>query len=793
MSTLDKNIGEVDPANSIVFLGSGFSLRSKNIGGGNPPNGSGLRRHFVNSLNLPADTSYDLQVLTEEFASDDSQKLRDELYQIFRIVSLDDAQKMLLDEPWRRIYTTNYDDAVEVYRQETKMPRNDYDVSESLPNRLPHGAVVHLHGSIRLVTSENVRTSLVLGEASYVNQYVVSSPWYEQFQRDLTFASALYIIGYSLADYHIAALLFKNPELAKRTLFIQGTDRDDVFLRRTASYGRTLFIGLNGFADAIKKAPRPDAPTDLYRLKAFRPLNPVRDSKSIAQPTAGEVYDLLVYGDFDPGRLARSQPGETYAINRTEVGPAADMIETNRALVVDGRLGNGKTLLLHLLAFELSKRRWTCLLFRPGHPDITGEVAALRSVDRLIILIDQYPTSQGDLRGLLTALPDARFVIEVRTGMFEVRYHEFSELLPMPFGRITVNRLSKPEMKAFTHLSDYAGLPSPITSGKKSSDMRDILLELFNNRSIRDRIEKSLGPLFKTRTMRRILTMTMLTAGYHGSIGAGFIRSVIGTDPFIALKHQEHLTKEIFELSADSFRVRSSVFSTFVIKAFIEPEEIADTVVEVTLAAAERSSQRAYRVLMANMMAFSSLHRMLRNKSDALAVILRIYERLRHDQRINEEPLFWLQYAIAMAEIPKLEAAWEYIQTAYRRSKEIKGFQTYQIDTQALRIALMLATCEKPGDAITHIEDVVTGLERIDGMLTKDSHRAYAVKVLDGIPRFVLTRLSDMSHSEAIAVHYWLLKIDRSLSDLPADFKMMSGSELIRARVVESAGLFLQT
>ncbi|MFH1008268.1 MAG: SIR2 family protein [Candidatus Latescibacterota bacterium] len=793
MATSVESIGEVDPTTSILFLGSGFSLGAKNIANGNPPNGSGLRRHFIKALNLPAETSYDLQVLTEEFANDNPQKLRDELYQVFRITLVDDAQTIVLDEPWRRIYTTNYDDAVEVYRQNKKLPRNDYDVSEPVPNRLPHGAVVHLHGSIRQVTPENVRTSLVLSEASYVNQYVVRSPWYDQFQRDLTFASTLYIVGYNLADYHIAALLLKDPELAKRTLFVQGPDRDDVFLRRTAPYGHTLFIGMKGFADALKKAPRPDTATNLSRLKSFKPLNPVRDSKSITQPTASEVYDLLVYGDFDPGRLARSQPRETYAIARAEVGPAADMIESNRALVVDGRLGNGKTLFLHLLAFELSKRGWICLLFRPGHPEIAGELAALRSVGRIVILIDQYSTSQDALPGLLAALPDARFVIEVRTGTFEVRYHEFAKLLPMPFERITVNHLSKPEMTAFANLCDYAGLPSPVARRNRPNDLRDILLELFNNRSIRDRIEKSLGPLFKTHAMRRILAMTMLTAGYHGSIGAGFIRSVIGTDPFMSLKPQEHLAREIFELSAESFRVRSAVFSTFVINAFIEPEEIADTVVEVTLAAAERSSQRTYRVLMSSMMAFSSLHRMLRDKADAMAVILRIYERLRYDQRINGEPLFWLQYAIAMAEISKLDAAWEYIQTAYRKSEENPGFQTYQIDTQALRIALLLTTFEKPGGTITHIEDVLAGLERIDGMLTDGSHRAYAVKVLDGIPPFVSARRKDMSAGEAIAIHYWLLKIGRSLSDLPPDFKMVSGSELIRARVVESAGLFLQT
>lgn len=137
VATSLESIREVDPTTSILFLGSGFSLGANNIAGANPPNGSGLRRHFIDTLKLPADTNYDLQILTEEFANDDRQKLRDELYQIFRIASVDHAQTAVLDEPWRRIYTTNYDDIVEVHRQSKKQPRNDFDVSEPIPNRLP--------------------------------------------------------------------------------------------------------------------------------------------------------------------------------------------------------------------------------------------------------------------------------------------------------------------------------------------------------------------------------------------------------------------------------------------------------------------------------------------------------------------------------------------------------------------------------------------------------------------------------------------------------------------------------
>ena len=782
-------IREFNPESSILFLGSGFSIGARNIAHSTPPNGKGLRRHFIEQLKLPADTDYDLQVLSEEFAKHDSGKLRDELYNIFRLTELTAGQTAVLNEPWRRIYSTNYDDAVELHRLKNQVPPNAYDVSEPIPNKLPHGAVVHLHGSIRLITPDNVMKSLVLGEASYVNQYVVHSRWYDQFQRDLAFATTLYIVGYSLADYHIAGLLMANPKLAERTIFIQGPSVDEMFLRRTEKYGRTMFIGTDGFAEILARAPR-SAPPSLNNLRSFRSLSPVRDKKAVAHPTATEVFDLLVYGNFDPGRLARSQPSEEYAISRVDsVRVAADAVECKKSLVVDGRLGNGKSIFLHLLAFELSSRGWICLQLKPGHPDLQREVAALAGVERLVVFVDQYSAAQDSLHGLRDALPQAKLVVEVRTGTFEVRFHEFEKLLPQPFDRLSLNALTRSEIASLGRLCESAGLRAPDLDHR--GDLRDILLDLFKNATVRERVKEALAPLFENRATRRILVMAMLIATHQGSVGASFVRSVLGEDPFIALKPLEDLSHEIFETSADGFKARSSIFSSFVIATFIGTEEIADAVVEVTLAAAQRRSDRPYRILMSNMIAYSRLRRTLRDKVDQDKVIYRVYERLRYDERVNSEPLFWLQYAIAMTEKPRLDAADEFIATAYRKAEKLPGFQTYQIDTQAFRIALMRATEQNSGQVIFNIDAVLFGIERIDAMLDDGSHRFYAVKVLEYVQPFVTARIGDLVNGERTALQFWLLKVEKSLSLLPDDFKAATDSEVVRMSVEAAAKMFI--
>jgi hypothetical protein len=144
-----------------------------------------------------------------------------------------------------------------------------------------------------------------------------------------------------------------------------------------------------------------------------------------------------------------------------------------------------------------------------------------------------------------------------------------------------------------------------------------------------------------------------------------------------------------------------------------------------------------------------------------------------------------------MAELPKLDVAEEFIATAYRKADELAGFQTCQIDTQAFRIALMRAIAEPKGSVVSNIEQILSGIERIEAMLTDNSHRAYAIRVLEGIQAFVAARRCDLKNGERVAFQFWLLKVAKSLAALPADFKAATNSELIRGQIEASAALFV--
>jgi NAD-dependent SIR2 family protein deacetylase len=193
-------LNEIDVSGSVLFLGSGFSAEAHNIRNKMVPTGAGLRKELAKLLGLDPER-YDLKTLASEVASRAELNLFQELYELFTIKKLQDYQSDLLRWPWLRIYTTNYDDAVELAYHEHHNDAPSFSYDDQKPRKLPNGSVIHLHGSIRAATEDNVLQQLILDEPAYVRQFFQKSTWYDDFIRDLRFCSACFFVGYSLADY----------------------------------------------------------------------------------------------------------------------------------------------------------------------------------------------------------------------------------------------------------------------------------------------------------------------------------------------------------------------------------------------------------------------------------------------------------------------------------------------------------------------------------------------------------------------------------------------------------------
>ena len=168
-------------------------------------------------------------------------------------------------------------------------------------------------------------------------------------------------------------------------------------------------------------------------------------------------------------------------------------------------------------------------------------------------------------------------------------------------------------------------------------------------------------------------------------------------------------------------------------------------------------------------MQVSFLSRILGRLPNYQAEMRSLFERLRQNGEINAEPLFWLQYAILMMQENKATSE-NFIATAYDRAEARSGFRTYQIDTFALRLALVCEV-DSQADQVIRFDYIVEKLDLVIKMLGEASHRYYAISVLDELEPFVVAKSTRLTISQKRRLVYDLSRAIQTLEELPLDAK----------------------
>lgn len=243
-----------DTERCLLFLGSGFSAAATNKRSGNPPVGNGLQKAILSEIE-EEHADIDLKDAAS-YAVSRGLNLYGLLHDLFVITGLTEDQKTILAKRWRRIYSTNYDDAVEFFEKDggTGIRRQSFSIDDDRPRKFPSNTMVHLHGYIHACDKKNVLSQLVLDHRSYAEQAALGSPWWDQFERDVQGAEWVFFVGYSLNDFAVAKYLTKDPRISRKTRFILRDPVSDYLLDRLEGYGSVDTISTGGFAEACANA-----------------------------------------------------------------------------------------------------------------------------------------------------------------------------------------------------------------------------------------------------------------------------------------------------------------------------------------------------------------------------------------------------------------------------------------------------------------------------------------------------------------------------------------------------------
>ena len=160
---LEEGIGKLLDGDAIMFAGAGCSAGATNLRDKPLFQGSDLAKYFAEKTGL-TDGELSLEDATEAFLEKygESALIR-EIKNEFTTKVLADYHIQLGSFPWKRIYTTNYDDVLEEAYKENPKLLIPITASDD-PFKTPRGQTpcIHLNGFVHKLDTGNIGTGLNL-------------------------------------------------------------------------------------------------------------------------------------------------------------------------------------------------------------------------------------------------------------------------------------------------------------------------------------------------------------------------------------------------------------------------------------------------------------------------------------------------------------------------------------------------------------------------------------------------------------------------------------------------------
>lgn len=751
-----------DPSRCIIFLGAGFSANSTNKVNCNPPVGDGLNKAIKKLANILEDEPSDF---TDSAGYAISQKLDlfGLLEGLFTISKLSDSQRKILSLPWLRIYTTNYDNSVSVFRAEKNGNTSGdiFDLTDDPPRQLRKGAVVHLHGSIAKCQSDNIDQSLVLTRRSYVEQRVKKSPWWEWFDRDIKVSQYVFFIGYDINDFEPASYLIKYPGMEGRRHFILRNPKSPIIASKLSDYGVRHSFELAGFVDRLDRAKVEPTPIHERELSSFRYIDLSKDNKLPLNPTSAEIQELFAFGRVRFDALRSAFPKSEYAVIRVNsLNACKNSLKENKTLIIHSKIGNGKTIVSDELKISLSQEGRKCFILRDRISPLPQDVEYLKGIDAPVIFFPDYDSAIANIHLFDGLSENSRYVVELSSSTLQVRMQEVSRRLRGKIGRVGVDRLDENDAAALRDLLGKAGLTAlaGAINIREGIEFREFLLKSYSDPEIAKRLKSVINPLLQNSPARRLICISSILKSAGLPVDVGFIEEVTGEDPYAILSG---LGEGVFELMAytmDKLELHSSVLSEHILKKYIDPQDFIGIIFELSAEAARRIDEehdfsserfRRARTLLSVVIRFGFINSIIGQAPEKLKTIAKLYEKCRRDSLIQKEPLFWLQYSIFWQSEPRWDLAESHMIEAYSRGAIRPSFKTFQLDTNYLGLLCDLELFfSHAGQPVARLEKLTELMEKCRAMIDDGNHRYHVIKAFLKLEPMISKRKGDFTDSQ---------------------------------------------
>lgn len=251
----------------------------------------------------------------------------------------------LMQFEWDRVYTTNYDNALEVAcARAGKKARPLVPTDDSKNQPKENLQIVHLHGYIERFTTDNVQRDCILDYNSNVANEVYDGPWADRLRLDISNADVVVFVGYSLYDPEIAKLIRAAEYTKEKVFFINGANASEELRYMQGNYGASKDIERDGLARILSSAKKQGQKANRETFVCFKRVPETTTGSDIIKKS--DLDELFIFGNFDWTKAQSDAVSGTqkYIIRRDLVGKVSEYLENGEDFIsVFSPLGYGKT------------------------------------------------------------------------------------------------------------------------------------------------------------------------------------------------------------------------------------------------------------------------------------------------------------------------------------------------------------------------------------------------------------------------------------------------------------------
>ncbi|MFC7557412.1 hypothetical protein ACFQU7_42125 [Pseudoroseomonas wenyumeiae] len=514
-------------------------------------------------------------------------------------------------------------------------------------------------------------------------------------------ASAVFVMGFSFADLHIARLFRQTSSLKRKTFVVIRPNANAAVRNYAAEFGTVVDIGIEAVLDALAAAtPRTTlSAADVPLLSFTEHLLP----ETPRAPASSDIFDLLIAGTFKPDihlyhLINRDKP---YCFERHHALREIAQWDRGsaRKILISSRIGNGKSVFFRQLMVQLARDGFTVCEGLHAADTLPDELEALASRGRpLAFLYEGVRENEAAIKAVAAALtPRDILLVATRPTAFASNFNNVRNVLGEGFKRINLDTLQPSETSDLIKLLDFYGLWAGVTTYRRGSGAfrpRTVCIGTpcssptsLRSSALSSRIGEPVRRLVESGgDMPKVLAALLAIRLADCPIGFNDICDLIDVQPVQV--HEAFAAAGMTDLFPDTdedFKARSPILAEYLLSELVPPA-VAFSAVRLLVESLVdfRDADWRFEESIGRLLRFAIVTRIFRSPTSR-PFIISLYEAILDIGFLREDPQFWLQLAMARVDQRQWLPARTALDTAYDRASSRPAYNTYMLDNQMAR------------------------------------------------------------------------------------------------------------